>query len=184
MTKPLRFLLDQQFPKPVFDIHTLDRTVTYEHFADHAPMFSKTSTPDWMLHLIAADGGFDGVVTLDRAQLEEETELVALALARVSVVTWQHGDEDPVVLWGQLLAYMPQVLKAMTQGRPVVVTLPNPRLQPTKGVTTPRDMLGAMKQRDGIDFPQRRRRAVQIMERELGARGQEALGKPLKRTRQ
>src|SRR3954451_1216778 len=100
MTRPLRFLLDQQFPKPPFDVHALDRSVTYEHLFDHAPRYSKQSTPDWMLHLIAAKAGFDGVVTLDRSQLDEEAELVALAIAGVSVVTWSKGDEDPIVLWG------------------------------------------------------------------------------------
>ena len=78
---------------------------------------------------------------------------------------------------------MPQVLTAMAQVRPIVVTLPNPRLQQARNVTKPRDMLGAMKRQDGIDFAQRRMRAVQIMERELAARGQEAFGKPLKRKR-
>jgi hypothetical protein len=179
MTEPLRFLLDQQFPQPVFDVHTLDRTVTYEHFATHAPAFSNTSTPDWMLHLIAAEGGFNGVVTLDRSQLAEETELVALALAGISVVTWQKGDEDPIVLWGQLVSYMPQVLKILAQVRPVVVTLPNPRLQLRRSAMSPRDMLGAMKQRDGVDFPQRCRRAVQTMERELNTRGQQRLRRHL-----
>lgn len=100
-------------PRPAFDVHALDRTVTYEHFSQFTPGDSKISTPDWMLHLLAADGGFDGVVTLDRSQLDEEAELVALSQAGISVVTWRKGDEDPVVLCGQLLAYMPQVLKVI-----------------------------------------------------------------------
>ena len=175
MTPPLRFLLDQQFPQPMFDVQALDHTISYEHFSAHAPAASATSTPDWMLHLIAAEGGFDGVVTLDRSQLDQETELIALALAGVSVVTWQNGDEDPIVLWGQLLAYMPRVRKIMETVRPVVVTLPNPRLQMTKSAVKPREMLAVMKQRDGIDYPQRKLRAVQMMERDLNARGQSKL---------
>lgn len=175
MSEPLRFLLDQQFPQPVFDVHTLDRSVTYEHFSQFAPKESKVSTPDWMLHLLAADGGFDGVVTLDRSQLDEEAELVALSQAGISVVTWKHGDEDPVVLWGQLLSYMPQVLKLMAQKRPIIVTLPNPRLSLATQAVKPRDLLGEMKKRDGIAFPERRRRAVQVMERELETRGRSDL---------
>jgi hypothetical protein len=175
MTEPLRFLLDQQFPQPVFDVHALDRTVTYEHFSQFTPGDSKISTPDWMLHLLAADGRFDGVVTLDRSQLDEEAELVALSQAGISVVTWRKGDEDPVVLWGQLLAYMPQVLKVMSQVRPVVVTLPNPRLQLAANARKPRDLLGEMKARDGVAFPERRRRAVNLMTRELAARGRDDL---------
>ena len=110
------------------------------------------------------------VVTLDRAQLDEENELVALALSRGSVVTWDHGDEDPVVLWGQLLAYMPQVLKVMRAVAPVVVILPNPRLQSRRNSVRPRQLLGEMKLKDGIDFPQRKRRAVASMRAELEVR--------------
>jgi len=175
MTEPLRFLLDQQFPQPVFDVHSLDRTVTYEHFSQYAPRDSQVSTPDWMLHLLAADGGFDGVVTLDRSQLDEEAELIALSQAGVSVVTWKNGDEDPVVLWGQLLAYMPQVLRVMAQATPVVVTLPNPRLQLASSAMKPRDLLGAMKARDGVSFPERKQRASKIMRRELESRGRQDL---------
>jgi hypothetical protein len=166
MTAPLRFLLDQQFPKPMFDIRALDESVTYEHFADVAPADSMTSTPDWMLHVIAADRGFDGVVTLDRAQLDEETELVALSLAQISVVTWKRDDEGPVVLWGQVLAYMPQVVILLEQVRPLVITLPNPRLRSREHALRPRD-LGAMKTRDGVAFPQRKHRAVALMQTEL-----------------
>ena len=114
-------------------------------------------------------------MTLDRSQLDEEAELVALSQAGISVVTWRKGDEDPVVLWGQLLAYMPQVLKVMSQVHPVVVTLPNPRLQLVANARKPRDLLGEMKARDGVAFPERRRRAVDLMTRELAARGRDDL---------
>ena len=107
-----------------------------------------------MLHLLAADGGFDGVVTLDRSQLDEEAELVALSQAGISVVTWRKGDEDPVV-----------------------VTLPKTRLQLAANACKPRDLLAEMKARDGVAFPERRRRAVNLMTRELAARGRDDLAR-------
>lgn len=178
-TAGLRFLLDQQFPKAPFDIHALDRSVTYEHLVDYAPEFSSTSTPDWMLHLIAADGGFDGIVTIDAAQLDEETELMALNLSGQSVVTWRGGEEDVVVLWGQLLAYMPQIAKALAETSPLVIMLPNPRLNPRQHLQKPGEMARAMKRHDGVSFPERRARSVALMQRELRKRGVEHLERHL-----
>jgi hypothetical protein len=175
LTAPLRFLLDQGFPPPRFDIHALDRSVVYVHLSEYNRKYSQNSTPDWMLHLVAAEGGFDGVVTLDRSQLDEEVELVALASSRVSVVTWDAGDEDPIVLWGQLLAYMPQVVKTMETIRPVVVTLPNPRLKPKQHVLRPEEMVRAMQERDQVSYPERRARALKLMRGELTKRGEDAL---------
>jgi hypothetical protein len=181
LTQPLRFLLDQQFPPPRFDIHALDRSVVYTHLSDHNRRYSTQSTPDWMLHLVAAEGGFDGVVTLDRSQLEEEAELVALASARISVVTWDRGDEDPIVLWGQLLAYMPQVVKVLDAVRPAVITLPNPRLGPSQHVQRPEEMVRAMQARDHVSYPERRSRAVTLMHAELEKRGETALARHLEK---
>jgi hypothetical protein len=175
LSQPLRFLLDQGFPLPRFDIHALDRSVVYVHLSEYAAKYSQSSTPDWMLHLVAADGGFDGVVTLDRSQLDEEAELVALASSRVSVVTWDNGDEDPIVLWGQLLAYMPQVVKTMETIRPVVVTLPNPRLRRGSHVHRPEDLVREMGARDRVSYPERRARAVDLMLSELAKRGEDHL---------
>jgi hypothetical protein len=175
LNTPLRFLLDQQFPPPRFDIHALDRSVVWVHLSEHARKYSQTSTPDWMLHLIAADGGFDGVVTLDDSQLDEEAELVALAASRVSVITWSGGDEDPIVLWGQLLAYMPQIVKTLDTVRPVVITLPNPRLQPKQHVVRPEELVRAMTAKDKVSYPERRARAVAMMTKELQKRGENPL---------
>ncbi len=167
----LRFLLDQQFPQAPFDVHALDQAVTYQHLSAYAPELSRQSTPDWMLHLVAADGGFDGLVTIDRSQLTEDAELIALNLAGISVITWKGGEDDVVVLWGQLLAYMPQIVKAMNQTRPIVITLPNPRLLPTTHLDKPGEMARRLKLRDNVSFPERRDRAVRMMRQELDKRG-------------
>ena len=177
MTEPLRFLLDQQFPPARFDIHALDRSVEYVHLSEHAKRYSTNSTPDWMIHLIAAEGGFDAVVTLDRAQLDGEAELVALASSRISVITWKAGDEDPVVLWGQLLAYMPQIVRMLQTTRPAVITLPNPRLQLKSNVACPEDLVRAMQERDKVSYPERRSRAVAMMTAELDKRGESGLAR-------
>lgn len=181
MTQPLRFLLDQQFPPARFDIHALDRSVEYVHLSEHNPAYSMNSTPDWMIHLIAAEGGFDAVVTLDRSQLDEEAELVALASSRVSVITWSRGDEDPIVLWGQLLAYMPQIVKTLATVAPAVITLSNPRLVHRRNVDRPEDLVRAMQERDKVSYPERRARAVGMMIAELAKRGDGALARHLEK---
>lgn len=181
MTRPLRFRLDQQFPPARFDIHALDRSVEYVHLSEHNPAYSTNSTPDWMIHLIAAEGGFDAVVTLDRSQLDEEAELVALASSRVSVITWSRGDEDPIVLWGQLLAYMPQIVKTLDTVAPAVITLPNPRLELRRNVDRPEDLVRAMQERDKVSYPERRARAVGMMNAELEKRGEGALARHLEK---
>lgn len=175
----LRFLLDQQFPKAPFDVHSIDRSVTYEHLSDYGPQYSQRSTPDWMLHLVTAEGRFDAVVTVDRSQLEEEVELVALNLSEMSVITWRGGEEDPIVLWGQLLAYMPQVVKVLSEIRPAIVTLPNPRLQNGKHIEKPGELARAMKRHDKASFPERRARSLAVMMRDLEARGEAHLGRHL-----
>jgi hypothetical protein len=57
-----------------------------------------------------------------------DEEVVALDQTRLSVITWTRGVDNPIVLWGSLLAYMPQIRHAIEQRGPVIVTLPAPRL--------------------------------------------------------
>jgi hypothetical protein len=159
LTRPLRFLLDQQFPPARFDIHALDRSVEYVHLSEHNPAYS----------------------TLDRSQLDEEAELVALASSRVSVITWSRGDEDPIVLWGQLLAYMPQIVKTLATVAPAVITLPNPRLEHRRNVDRPEDLVRGMQERDKVSYPERRARAVGMMNAELEKRGESALARHLEK---
>jgi hypothetical protein len=168
-----KFLLDQNFPNAPFDAHVLDRTVTYVHFSHHAPEFAEVSTPDWMVYLIAADGGFDGVVTSDKSQLDQDTELIGLIVSGVNLITWDGRQLDPVTLWGQLIAYMPQVLRALEPDRPSVVTLPNPRLQRKSGVESPGNIARSRKVRDKLSFDERRSRALAVMRSELEAQGRE-----------
>lgn len=129
-TPTYRFLLDQNFPKPVFDIESLDARVEYIHLYDFDPRLAKVTTPDWMIYLIAEQASFTGVVTRDRSQLDQDEELVVLGRNRLSVVTWRRGVEDAVAEWGQLLAYMPHVIRIVEMHGPRIILLPEPRLGP------------------------------------------------------
>lgn len=123
-----RFLLDQNFPKPVFDIHGLDVRVEYVHLHDFDPRLASDTTPDWMIYLVAQAAGFSGVVTRDRSQLDQDEELVALTCTTLSLVTWRKSIEDAIAEWGQLLAYMPLVVRWISREGPSIFLLPEPRI--------------------------------------------------------
>lgn len=130
---PIRFLLDQGFPKPPsgLDIAQLDRSAEYTHVSDafHA-LVDKVSTPDWLLYVAAAEAGFDAFVCRDLHQFEQREEMVALMVCGLTMVTWTKPIEDPVAEWGQLLAYGPHLVKAMRAPgyAPTIFQLPAPRL--------------------------------------------------------
>jgi hypothetical protein len=114
--EPIKFLLDQGFPKPPsgLDIAQLDRSAVYTHVSDAFPaLVRRASTPDWLLYVAAADAGFDAFVCRDLRQFEQREEMVALMMCELTMVTWTKSIEDPVAEWGQLLAYGPQIEKAM-----------------------------------------------------------------------
>jgi hypothetical protein len=148
-----RFLLDQGFPKPVVAIEQLDRNVSYFHLSDAFPEFAATSTPDWMVILLAAEQRFDGLVARDKKQLQTPESVAALALnPALSFVTWRGPIEDPIAEWGQLMAYMPLVLKAIDQGRTGIFWLPKPTLE-AKSVVKARDRAGALASDSAISYP-------------------------------
>lgn len=122
-----RFLLDQNFPKPRFDVGALDDRAEYIHLVDVDRRLAEQSTPDWLIYLIAEAKGFDGIVTRDEAQLSQREEAVALNATRLTVITWRQPIEDPIVEWGQLIAYTPKLLRYMqTHPGPIVLRLPAP----------------------------------------------------------
>lgn len=118
---PLRFLLDENFPPR---LGVPDHRVEYVDLIDFDPSLVGVSTPDWMIYLAAQGGGFSGVVSRDRAQLDQAAEHVALAHTNLSVVTWRRKIDDPIAQWGHLLAYMPRIVKLIETEGPQVVTLP------------------------------------------------------------
>ena len=171
-----RWLLDNGFPKPVINnLAELDALTEYVHFADVFPAEARTSTPDWMVYLLAENAGFTGVVTGDRSQLDDEDSMVVLSSIGLSVVTWRRGIDDSLALWGQLVAYMPQVRSILNRSGPGIVVLPAPvlssrALQKASG-------LGRARQRyDQISWPERRSRSLTAVRQELRRRGRADLG--------
>jgi hypothetical protein len=162
-----RWLLDQNFPPAQLDAQRLDRGVEYVNLRTAFPDPAAQSTPDWQLYLAAACGGFAGLVTSDASQVEQDTELIALTISRINVITWRGGQADPVALWGQLLAYMPLVQERVDPARPYVFWLPTPRLAHGPGFRTPGDLARERKKRDGVSYQERRGAEVATMKRML-----------------
>lgn len=169
-----RFLLDQGFPKPVVEVHELDESVAYEHLSDFAPELSKVSTPDWLIYLAAAAGGFDGVVTRDQSQIEQREELVVLDRSNLSVVTWRKGLDDPVTEWGLLVAYMPLILKYIDREGPAIFLLPKPNLDP-RNVLKRRQAAYELARSLDVSFPEMRSAALALMRDELHRRNKPEL---------
>lgn len=175
-----RFLLDQNFPEPVFQIAELDPRIEYVHLRSFAPELSRVSTPDWMLYLAADAADLDGIVTRDRSQLDQEHELIALTCTRLTLVTWRHRIEDPVVEWGQLLAYSPQILRAMDAYGPSIILLPAPRLG-AENFELARPLGQELASRHKISYPELRSRAIGVMQGYLKQRKEPGLGEILGR---
>lgn len=164
-----RYLLDQNFPTPVFDVEQLDDTTKFEHLSSFAPALSKSSTPDWMVYLVAGKAGFRAIVTHDREQLDTPEALVALTCSQIGVVTWTRAVEDPVTAWAQLLAYMPQVRRRLEDPRPLVIQIPAPRLG-SENVREPDRLLRARAAREKTSYPEIRSRCLREMRDELRVR--------------
>jgi hypothetical protein len=165
-----KFLLDQGFPKPMAAIDQLDRNLRYSHLSDAFPEFSAVSTPDWLVILLAAEGGFDGLVARDKRQLLTPESVVALALnPSLSFVTWRHSIEDPITEWGQLMAYMPLVLKWIDAHGAGIFWLPRPSLE-AKSVMKARNRAGELASEWGQAYPDLLAEAGSTMRAELHAR--------------
>jgi len=155
-----RLLLDQGFPKPPgFAVNAVDRTVDVVHLSDFDPELSRNSTPDWVLYCVAAEAGFDAIVARDRAQLDQLVEMYVLSrLTNFTVITWRKAIEDPIREWGQLLAYLPEVKKHLSSGKPQAILLPAPTLT-SQNLFNPADTLGIEARRRGVSNGQARNEA-------------------------
>lgn len=157
-----RVLLDQNFPKPPgFDISQVDRTVEVVHLADFDDALAKVRVPDWLIYLRAAEAGFDAMVTRDSSQLELAEELWVLTKVKITLVTFRKAIEDPIVEWGQLLAYLPLIRRrplAGTQSR--IIHLPKPALSDQRHITKAKDLLHRLAGDTGISVKQLRSQAT------------------------
>ncbi len=162
-------MLDQNFPlSPAgMRFEYLDRSVTLTHFNAAFPAYARVSTADWKMYLLAKSAGFDAVVTSDHNQLGEDTEMVVLQLAKLGLITWRKGEPDTVVLYGQLLAYLPGIVRELRRQPASVFVLPSASLRRNDHVRGPRDIARERQHRDGISYPERRAAALRVVEREL-----------------
>src|SRR5205823_12992063 len=97
-------------------------------------------------------------------------ELVALVDVGLSAVTWANPIEDPITEWGQLLAYMPLVLRRIEQSGPNAFLLPKPTLG-RRNVRKPRAILGELASLRARSYPELREQARGSMRRDLERRG-------------
>ena len=102
------------------------------------------------------------------SQLEQDEELVTLALTGLSLVTWKGRQEDAVVMWGQLLAFMPQILPKL--GPQTAVRLPGARLTPRDNVVKVNHLGKQRKVHDGISWNERKGHALRSIRDELERR--------------
>jgi hypothetical protein len=72
----------------------------------------------------------------------------ALTRTQLSVVTWSDPINDPVAEWGQLLAYMTEILKVVNTCGDCVVLLPHPRLN-KRNTLRSSDALGLLASDEG-----------------------------------
>jgi hypothetical protein len=122
-------LLDENFPAPPgFDPTALDGRIQFTGLRGFDGTLVGRRTPDWYLYLRADEAQFDALVTRDWHQSAQAEEMWALTRTRLSVVTWSDPINDPVAEWGQLLAYMTEILKMIDSHDSCVVLLPHPRL--------------------------------------------------------
>ncbi len=145
-----RLLLDQNFPKPPgFDVSQVDATVEVVHLIDFDSTLSKASTPDWFLYLRAAEAKFDAMVTRDRNQLGLPEEMWVLTRVRLTLITFRQPIEDPIVEWGQLLAYLPAIRSRNQERSSQILLLPRPELS-SRNLMRPVDGLHQLADDRGI----------------------------------
>jgi hypothetical protein len=168
----MRLLLDEGFPSPPgFRPESVDATVEVVALREFDPVLAGSGTPDWYLYLRAAEAEFDALVTRDWHQSEQPEELWTLSRTDLSVVTWRRPIEDPVREWGQLLAYLPEIRRMITDHGPSIVFLPSPRLD-RKSVDKATSLLGQMASELGVSTQQVRDQARAIVQDELRLRGE------------
>jgi hypothetical protein len=168
---PLRFLLDENFP-PRLEVP--DHRVEYVDLGDFDASLVGVSTPDWMIYLAAQAGGFDGVVSRDRAQLDQAAEHVALAHTDLSVVTWRRQIDDPIAQWGHLLAYIPRIVTIIENEGPQIVILPSINLDADKHAQT-RAYIRREVSLKRTTMSELRAESLPVMRAELGRRKREDL---------
>jgi hypothetical protein len=161
----LRILLDQGFPNPPgFRLDQVDKNLEAHHLSAWRPDLARQRTPDWVLYCEAALAGYNALVTRDFSQSGQAEEMVCLSrLTDFHVVSWKERMDDPIVEWGQLLAYLPLLRRFIGAHSSQVVFLPRPRLGRDHSVHDPKEFIGDIANSVGESVTEVRRRARDIM---------------------
>lgn len=122
-----------------------------------------------MIYLRAAHDGFDALVTRDLSQTELPEEMLVLTRVRLTLVAFREAVEDPIVEWGQLLAYLPLVRGRNDSKRSQIVLLPRPALS-AKNELAPKAALSQIANDLGVAVAQVRREAEASVRDHLGTR--------------
>ncbi len=166
----MRLLLDENFPNLPGFLQALGSATTgIESLYDFAPDLTDTGTPDWYLYLRAAEAGFDALVTRDKSQAEQPEEMWVLSQTGISVVTWRRPVNDPILLWGQLVAYLPEVHRLLQAYKSSILFLPVPRLN-RDNLKDPASTLGIRAKQQGVSNQQIRDQARKTVIAELRRR--------------
>ena len=169
----MRFLLDENFPNLPGFLQALGSTTSgIESLHNFAPNLTTTGTPDWYLYLRAAEAGFDALVTRDKSQAEQPEEMWVLSQTEISIVTWRKPINDPVLLWEQLVAYLPEIHRLLREHKTSILFLPVPRLS-RDNLKDPTSTLGIRAKQLGISNQQIRDQARRLVTTELGLRGEQ-----------
>lgn len=164
-----RLLLDEGFPSPRFDPAMLDPALEVVALRDFDQSLVNVKTPDWYLYLRADEAGFDALVTGDLSQSGQAEEMWTLTKTRLSVVTWRRAEEDPVVQWGQVMAYLTEVRRLIRDHGPSIVYLPSARLD-TRQLSKAGDQLAIIAGEEGRSVGEIRRQAQRSVEDGLRSR--------------
>lgn len=180
----MRLLLDEGFPSPPgFELATVDATVEATTLQSFDPDLAGSSTPDWYLYLRAHEAGFDALVTRDWHQSEQVEEMWALSHTQLSIVTWRRGVNDPVRLWGQMLAYLPEIRRMIREHGPSIVLLPAVQLSKSN-LEKASGRLGIVANDLGISTQEVRDEGQRLVTEQLESRGElHRFGDVLKRLR-
>lgn len=133
---------------PGFDPAKLDGRISFSHLRSFDSALVGRGTPDWYLYLRAEEARFDALVTRDWRQSAQAEEMWALTRTHLSVVTWSDPINDAVAEWGQLLAYMTEILRLVDSHGNCVVLLPRPRLS-KRNVVRASEALGILASDEG-----------------------------------
>lgn len=157
--RTFRMLLDENFPNPPgFDPAAVDRRIELTGLHTFDATLVGRGTPDWYLYLRAEEAHFDALVTRDWHQSAQAEEMLALMHTSLSVVTWSDPINDAVAEWGQLLAYMTEILKLIDMHGDCVVLLPRPRLD-KRSIVRASEALGTLAADEGRSNQQVRHEA-------------------------